>query len=103
MKWKLKTHTASGVPVQLESRLTFECKVKPKPMQPQFPSGTDEDEPNGDAIYFRAADVCPPRYMKTFTAICTEYLCNEVAIRAEGYCSKDLSLIFNISFISDSE
>jgi hypothetical protein len=34
MKWQLKTPTTNGVPVQVESRLTFAFKMKPKPTQP---------------------------------------------------------------------
>jgi hypothetical protein len=34
MKWQLKMPVVNGVPVQIESRLTFAFKMKPKPMQP---------------------------------------------------------------------
>jgi hypothetical protein len=34
MKWQLKTPISSGVPVQIESRLTFAFKMKLKPVQP---------------------------------------------------------------------
>jgi hypothetical protein len=34
MKWQLKPPTANEVPVQVESRLTFTFKMKPKPTEP---------------------------------------------------------------------
>jgi hypothetical protein len=34
MKWQLKPDTENGVPVQVESRLTFGFKMNPKPTQP---------------------------------------------------------------------